>query len=202
MTSHSHVVVCLLNVSITSSDNDEHVRLGAQKFNYLYYYYVSTVGVHFARCTFCRSAHARGRTLRAATAAIPAAPPRIPSSAQPFQPAAECSPAPDSSVPSAGCVPPAAPRPARASLPAAKPASRGRIQRCPRPIPSRNYRSRKGFHPAAASSAAGGRFHRTPPRLLPRCRPRPAAARGRRRCCPHQRCRRLRRAAWGRGRRS
>jgi hypothetical protein len=78
---------------------------------YLYYYYVSTLRVHFARCTFCRSAHARGRTLRAATAAIPAAPPRIPSSAQPFQPAAECSPAPDSSVPSAGCVPPAAPRP-------------------------------------------------------------------------------------------
>jgi hypothetical protein len=47
----------------------------------LYYYYVSTVGVHYrARCTFCRSAHARRTLLRAATTAIPAAPPCSPSS--------------------------------------------------------------------------------------------------------------------------
>ena len=121
---------------------------------YLYYYYVSIVGVHFARCTFCRSAHARGRTLRAAIATIPAASPRIPSSAQPFQPAAECSLAPDSSVPSAGCVPPAAPRP---RIPP------GRQARFPRP---RGFPSR---HSSACPTLPGSRsrFRRRHHRYLP-----------------------------------
>ena len=113
----------------------------------LYYYYVSTVGVHFARCTFCRSAHARGRTLprtfhpprshsrysrrpaahsilRAATAVIPSSPRQsAPPHLTPLFPALDAS-LPQRPAPPAHPSRPPSPLPeaARVSIPRSHPA--------------------------------------------------------------------------------
>jgi hypothetical protein len=127
----------------------------------LYYYYVSTVGVHFARCTFCRSAHARGRTLprtfhppcshsrysrrpaahsilRAATAVIPSSPRQsAPPHLTPLFPALD------------------------ASLPQ-RPASPAHPSRPPSPLPEAASSAaglRKGFHPAARARVSIPRSH-------------------------------------------
>jgi hypothetical protein len=115
---------------------------------------VSTVGVHFARCTFCLCPHARGRTLREATAAIPAAPPRIPSSAR-----GRVLPRGRVLCSQQRLAPPRI-TPGRASLPQ-RPAPPAHQSRPPSPLPEAAKVSipplAQGFHPAAASSA----FHRS-----------------------------------------